>query len=80
MFSDDANTNASVIGSNGQTYTPWFQEIDSCTNFNNGDFNVSPGQTVSGCVLFQMPQGVAVQSVQWKPVLSSTGPATWTVH
>ena len=47
-LSDDANNDATLIGSNGQTYSADFDSIAGYTNFNNGEYNVSakyPGPT-----------------------------------
>jgi hypothetical protein len=77
-FSDDANSDAVVIGSDGQSYTPDFSDIAGCTNFNAGGFSVSPGTSATGCVAFQVPQGVTVASVQWGGAFGGT-PATWTL-
>lgn len=64
--SDDANTDVSVQGSNNQVYTPTFVGDDSaCTNFNGGDFDLNPGQSVTGCVYFQIPTGVTVTTVDF---------------
>lgn len=78
-FSDDANTDAVLIGSDGQTYQPDFNDIAGCTNFNAGSYSVSPGQTTIGCVVFQVPERVQVQSIQWGGGFGAT-PATWTVR
>ena len=42
-FSDDANNDATLIGSNGQTYSVDFDSISGYTNFNSGEYNVSVG-------------------------------------
>ena len=77
--SDDANTDAVVIGSDGQTYQPDFDSISAGTNFDSGDFSVSDGQTATGWVTFQLPDGVTVASVQWQAdMFGSNPPATWT--
>jgi hypothetical protein len=80
-YSDDANSDAVIIGSNNQTYSASFQSLAGCTNFNYGTFTVSPGQTSVGCVAFQVPTGVTVASVEWNPnAFSTSNPATWVVH
>jgi hypothetical protein len=78
--SDDANNDAILIGSNGQTYTADFDSIKDYTNFNDGQFNVSSGAVQVGAVTFQVPDGIEVTEIQW----SSTGgfggtPAVWRV-
>jgi len=63
--SDDANSDAVLIGSNNQTYTPDFYSIAGCTNFNEGSFTLAPGQSTTGCVTFQVPSGVTVKQVEF---------------
>jgi hypothetical protein len=77
-FSDDANSDAAVVGANGQSYTADFNSIAGYTNFNNGEFNLTPGQTSVGAVTFQVPVGVKVASVQWGGQFGSSV-ATWTL-
>ena len=62
---EDADSDAALIGSNGQTYTPDFSSIAGYTNFNNGSIDVAQGDTVTGAVTFQVPTGVTVSKVQW---------------
>ena len=64
---DDANSNAVAQGSNSQTYTADFSDIAGCTNFNDGEYNVTAGQSVVGCVVFQVPKGVKTSAIQWAP-------------
>ena len=76
-FSGDANNDANLVGSDGQTYTADFSSIAGCTNFNDGEYNVTTGTSSTGCVTFQVPQNVKVTSVQWGGEFGAT-PATWT--
>jgi hypothetical protein len=76
-FSDDANSDAVVVGANGQSYTPDFSSIAGVTNFNHGEFNLTPGTTSIGAVTFQVPDGVKVASVQWSGSIFGGPPATW---
>ena len=78
-FSDDANSDATVVGSNVQSYTADFNSIAGVTNFNNGEFNLTPGTTSIGAVTFQVPDGVKVASVQWSGSIFGGPPATWVV-
>ena len=64
---EDANSDADLIGSNGQTYTFDLNDIAGYTNFDNGTIHVPQGQTVTGSVAFQVPDGVKVAEVQWTP-------------
>jgi hypothetical protein len=77
--SDDANSDATVQGSDQQTYTFGFENLAAGTNFNDGDFSISPGQTIKGWVSFEIPNGVTVASVQWDASGGFDTPATWTV-
>lgn len=64
-INSDANNNATLVGSDGQDYTPQFAEINECTNFNHGEYTLLNGDSQRGCVVFQLPNGVSVQSVQF---------------
>lgn len=64
-LSDDANNDASAIGSNDQTYSAAFDSIAGCTNFDGGEFNLPPGQASTGCVTFDVPLAVKVAKVQF---------------
>jgi Domain of unknown function (DUF4352) len=64
---EDADTDAAIIGGNGQTYTADFDSIAGYTNFNDGQINVAQGETATGAVTFQVPTGVKVSEVQWTP-------------
>ena len=79
-FSDDANGDATLVGSNNQTYTFDASSLADVTNFNNGEYNLTPGQTSVGSVAFQVPDGVKVASVQWNGSGGFGGEsATWVV-
>ena len=64
---EDANSDAVIVGSNGQTYTADFDSIAGYTNFNDGQINVAQGDKATGAVTFQVPTGVKVTKVQWTP-------------
>jgi hypothetical protein len=64
-FSDDAINDATVIGSNGQTYTADFDSIAGYTDFNHGEYSVSAGESSVGAVTFQIPLAVKVSKVEW---------------
>lgn len=79
-FSDDANSDATLVGSNGQSYTADFSSIAGVTNFNNGEYNLTPGVRSVGAVTFQVPTGVSVSAIQWSGSGGFGGaPATWTL-
>lgn len=75
--SDDANSDALITGSNNQQYQSDFNSIAGYTDFNSGEFDVSPGQTVTGAITFQIPNGVKVANVQWAADPFSGATGTW---
>lgn len=78
---DDANNDATLIGSNGQTYQADFDDIAGYTNFNSGEFNVSAGEKSVGAVVFQVPVGVKVSKIEWSATGGFGGqPAEWIIH
>jgi hypothetical protein len=79
-LSDDANNDATLIGSNGQTYTADFDSIAGYTNFNNGEYNVSAGENSAGAVTFQLPLTVNVTKIEWSANGGFGGaPAEWLI-
>ena len=78
---DDANSDASAIGNDNQTYQSGFEGLAAGTNFSNGQFNTSPGSVSIGWVSFEVKDGVHVASIQWNidDGMSGTAPGTWTV-
>lgn len=76
--SDDADNDAVAVGTDGQDYTPAFDTITEGTNFDAGDFRVSPGQDVTGWISFELPAGVSIESVQWAPTFGGSA-ATWNI-
>jgi hypothetical protein len=79
-FSDDANSDATLIGSNGQTYTFDSGSIAGYTNFNYGEYNVSAGENSVGAVAFQLPLTVNVTKIEWSANGGFGGaPAEWLV-
>jgi hypothetical protein len=65
-FSDDANSDVTLIGTDNQSYTADFDSVSECTNFNSGQFTLSPGESSTGCVVFQVPNGVNTAKVQFQ--------------
>lgn len=57
-FSGDANSDASLIGSNNETYSASFESVNECTNFNSGEYQLGAGESSTGCVVFSVPAGV----------------------
>jgi len=64
-YNDDANNNVTVIGSDNQSYTADFLGVSGCTNFSNGQYTLAAGATATGCVNFQLPNGVNPAKVQF---------------
>ena len=73
----DANNNASVVGGNGQTYTPDFNSIAGYTDFSSGQINVAQGESVTGAVTFQVPTGVKVTRVLWSTSSGFSSSVQW---
>jgi hypothetical protein len=76
--SDDANSDAVAVGTNGQDNTSSFDTITAGTNFDSGEFDVTPGQSVTGWVSFELAPGTSIASVQWSPGIGGQT-ATWTL-
>jgi hypothetical protein len=72
---DDANNDAVIIGVNHQTYGWSFATVPGCTNFNDGDYNLSPHGVAVGYVSFSLPKSVLVGMVDF-----GFGPAQWQVN
>jgi hypothetical protein len=71
-YMDDADSTISVIGSDDQTYSPGFESIAGCTNFNSGDFTVTPGQSVTGCDAIEIKKGVKLATIEYTGGASNT--------
>ena len=74
---DDANSDAAIQGSDSQLYSPVFNGLAAGTNFNSGDFSLTPGSTEVGWVTFELPDGVKVAQVQWDA--GGGSPVTWVI-
>ena len=72
-FSDDANDDVTLIGTDNQSYTADFDNVSECTNFSNGQFTLTPGESSTGCVVFQVPTGVNTAKVQFQPNAGFSG-------
>jgi hypothetical protein len=71
---DDTNNDATLIGSNGQTYEADFDNIAGYTNFNSGEFNFcrnpcgSPeGPSPKGRDLMGWPWPMTAGAARWQP-------------
>ena len=77
---EDANNDAVVIGGDAQTYSADFGGIAGHTNFDHGMIRVAQGETVTGSVTFQVPDGVTVSKVTWTALSGYGSTAEWIVH
>jgi hypothetical protein len=64
-YQDDANSDATLIGSDGQSYSPDFDDVAECTNFSSGSYQLGPGESANGCVVFVLPDGVSPTKFQY---------------
>jgi hypothetical protein len=78
VASGDVYNDAVLVGSNHQTYTPIFDEVQGCTSFNYGTYRLARGASSTGCIGFSVPAGVKVTKVQYSLFDSNT--AEWTVR
>jgi hypothetical protein len=62
---EDANNDATILGSDGQVYNADFDGIAGYSNFEVGVIHVAQGGTVVGAVTFQVPQFVTVVAIRW---------------
>jgi hypothetical protein len=76
--SDDANNDAAALTGNTEQVSPADNSTPDGGNWSYGEFTVSPGQSATGWVTFELPPGQSIASVQWVPGLGSTA-GTWTV-
>jgi hypothetical protein len=76
---EDANNDAVLVGANGQDYPADLNRIAGYANFDDGVIHVTPGETVTGAVAFQVPNGVAVSTVQWTALSGFGSMVEWNV-
>jgi hypothetical protein len=73
----DANYSTTVTGSDGQTYSADYGTVSGCTNFAYGDFQIPPSDSATGCVVFELPTSVTVQSVHFTLAPNYLDTAEW---
>jgi hypothetical protein len=82
-LSEDARNGAFARGSDGQIYSAVTDgAITAGTAFGGGtgQITLAPGQSATGWVTFQIPDGVTVTSVEWRPNEQSNATGlTWNV-
>jgi len=72
------NIDTSLVGTNGQVYTPASETVAGCTNFAFGSFTLAPGQSEVGCVAFAVPDGVDMKRVTFSLTDGSVDSVYWT--
>lgn len=77
---EDANNDAMVIGGNGQAYKADFAGIAGYANFDHGTIQVAQGETVTGSVTFQVPNGVTISTIKWTTLSGFGSTVEWIVH
>ena len=77
---EHANIDAVLVGGNGQNYSADYDGIAGYTNFDSGTIHVAQGDTVTGAVTFQVPDGITVSKVQWTAVSGFGLTVEWNVH
>ena len=63
---ENADADATVIGSDGRTYTFNIRLIAGYANFSGGMLHVAQRETTTGAVTFQVPDGIKVVKVKWR--------------
>ena len=63
-LSGDVLSDAFLVGTDDQDYSPDSTPMVGCTQFDNGSYDLYPNQSVIGCVLFQVPEGVGITRAQ----------------
>jgi len=67
----DVDADTTVIGSNGQTFGHVDDPLTECTPFPLGAQTLAPGTTLRGCVTFELPLGVSVSKIAFRPTAGS---------
>lgn len=67
----DADADAVLVGSDGQTYLSDSIPIAGYTDFAVGEIHAAQGGSTTGAVTFQVPTGVKVSRVRWSTFSSS---------
>jgi len=66
-----------VRGSDGKTYLANYGTVGACTNYSYGEIDVPASGTLTGCVVFQLPTSVTVQSVSFSLDSGYLDTAVW---
>jgi hypothetical protein len=77
----NANNNVTVTRSDNQTATIAFTAATECTNFSSGMYKIAPGSSATGCVFFEIPNGMTATKVQFNAHAGFSGQTgEWTVR
>jgi len=63
----DVDADTTVVGSNGQTFGHVDDPLIECTPFPLGALPLTPDAALQGCVTFELPLGVSVSQVRFRP-------------
>ena len=77
-ISSDVNSDTTLVGSDGQAYTPSSDLVEGCTNFDYGAFTLTRGESEDGCVVFAVPDGVTVKRVTFSLTGGAVDTVQWT--
>jgi hypothetical protein len=67
VIQDGAVANLTVVGSDNQTHQSSFNSVTGCTDFNLGQYTLTPGSSSCGCVVVELPSAVKVVKVMFQP-------------
>jgi hypothetical protein len=73
----NANFSTTATGSDGQSYAADYGTVSECANFTYGDFELSPSGSATGCVVFNLPALVTIQSIQFSLAPGYLDTADW---
>ena len=69
-----------LVGGNGQKYSAAFDGIAGYTNLDTGTIHVAQGDTVTGSVTCEVPDGVTVWQVQWSALSGFGSTVDWNMY
>ena len=67
-----------LVDDQGQRYSSTYSPIQGCQAF-AGAGQLAPGETVLGCIAFEVPEGAHILSVKYGSQFSDQAPISWTV-
>jgi hypothetical protein len=75
----NANYSTTVTGSDGKTYSADYGAVSGCTDFvsGSGEFQLPPSDSSAGCVVFELPTSVTVQSIEFTLAPNYLDTAEW---